>query len=350
MKRIVQIFGGIVLILILLFGVFLLWISQTDYTPEPVESLKVVQRNQQELVPDSLEFFIWNIGYAGLGEEMDFFYEGGKKVRADELSTRKNIENIKQFMQQHPVDFWLLQEVDFKSKRSYSIDQEVQFSLALPDYNHVKAINYNVPFVPVPFLSPMGRVYGGIVTFSTFVPRLAKRYAYPQIASWPERLFLLDRCFIETRFSLVNGAELIVLNTHNSAFITEQNLMQMELDVIYKKMLHEYESGNYVVAGGVWNMNPPNYIPSADFSGHFFAALPVAIPENLFPEEWNISFDTQAPSNRFVDEAYRKGKTRSTTIDFFITSPNIQVVRKELIDLGFENSDHNPVRLQIVLQ
>lgn len=349
MKQILKIIVGISVFLILFLGLFLLWISITDYKADEIESIEVDRNTVAKINTDSLTFFIWNIGYAGLNTEMDFFYDGGKQTRTDEATTRNNLKHIADFIAQHKVDFWLLQEVDFKAKRTYNLRQDEYFSEALPQYAHVQALNYKVPFVPVPVFDPMGQVRSGILSFSLYQIETAHRYAFPQIAGWPERLFLLDRCFMEIRHHLASGKELVVLNTHNSAFISNQELMEKELDVIRKKMKEEYEAGNYVVAGGDWNMNPPNFTPSTDFGGHNYIPADVVIPQNYLPKEWSYAFDYSRPSNRHMDESYHKGSTGTTTIDFFIVSPNIEVVEVKVTDLEFTHSDHNPVMLKIVL-
>lgn len=350
MKTFLKFLGGGFILLLLFFGLFLFWINYTDYMPETVEELQITQRKLHLPQMDGLTLISWNIGYAGLGKEMDFFYDGGKKTRTDEAATRRYLEQIKLFMQQEVADIWLLQEVDFKAKRTYKINQAEYLSNALSDWNYVQAVNYDVPFVPVPLRSPMGQVKSGMMTFSRFSPRLARRYAFPQIAGWPDRMFLLDRCFIETRYGLQNGAELVVLNTHNSAFVDDQLLMQQELEVIHSKMLREYELGNYVIAGGDWNMNPGNFNPVNNYNGHYFVDVPVVIPNDFLPFGWQIVFDPSAPTNRNLHESYTKGSTGSTSIDFFMVSPNVEVNSIKVIDLGFENSDHNPVKLYVKLR
>jgi endonuclease/exonuclease/phosphatase family metal-dependent hydrolase len=163
-------------------------------------------------------------------------------------------------------------------------------------------------------------------------------------------LFLLDRCFTESRFGLPNGKELVVINTHNSAFVDQQELMEKELAVIRAFMLREYQKGNYVVAGGDWNMNPPEFKPTENYNGHIYAASAVAITSDYLPADWIIAFDPARPSNRHLDQAFVKGITPTTTIDFFIVSPNVQLLKFETIDLNFVDSDHNPVSIEVMLK
>ncbi len=351
MKTILKLFAGILLLTLILFGVFLSYVSMTSYKPEVMKTLTTANRNSNTIITgDTLRFMSWNIGYGGLGSEMDFFYDGGSKVRADQSLSNKYLDGIIHFIsQQKQIDFWLLQEVDFDARRSYRINQSSLIANALSGYNFSTAINYKVAYVPVPVNEPMGRVKAGMMMLSAFAPEVEYRHAYPQISSWPERLFLLNRCFTESRFKLENGKYLVVFNTHNSAFVADQDLMNRELEVIRKRMIDEYASGNYVVAGGDWNMNPPKFKANEDYGGHFLVFSPVAIPEGLLPQDWHVAYDSAMPTNRHLDEAYQKGKTGTTTIDFFIVSPNIRLLSKAVIDLEFKCSDHNPVLIEITL-
>jgi len=47
--------------------------------------------------------------------------------------------------------------------------------------------------------------------------------------------------------------------------------------------------------------------------------------------------------------AYDPATTTTTVIDVFLLSPNIKNVSVECINLDFENSDHNPVRIKVKL-
>jgi len=75
---------------------------------------------------------------------------------------------------------------------------------------------------------------------------------------------------------------------------------------------------------------------------------PVIEPD-FFPEGWQWVFDPEVPSNRDVNQPYTKGKTPTTIIDFFVVSPNLEVIDVKTQDLGFEWSDHHPVRMRFRL-
>lgn len=351
MKKILKILLYIILFVVLAFGGFLLYITLTDYQPDKVENL--MSENIPEAKPiekDTFNLITWNIGYAGLGAEMDFFYDGGHNVRPSEEMVKKYLNGIENFVSKHDtVNFWLIQEVDKNSHRSYGIDEVKLITKAKKNSIGIFAKNYDCPFVPVPLYEPMGSVEAGQMTFSQYPFSEAKRYAYPLIASWPDKLFLLDRCFILTRFPLKNGKDLVVLNTHNSAYVYDSLLRVKELNIMKQKMLEEYKKGNYVIAGGDWNANPPLYEPAGNYNGHRFVPSKVKMSVKTFPEEWKWAYDPSAPTNRQNYKPFVKGENGTTCLDYFVVSPNVNIINVKTIDLNFEDSDHNPVYLKIAL-
>jgi len=352
MKKIIILFLIFVAALLLSFGGFIAWIHDNDYQPPKKELLQLTTQQIPTVIRyPRMHLATWNIGYAGLDKAMDFFYDGGSKTMTSAEQTDSNMAGILNILKKNEsIDIWLLQEVDKKAKRSYWKDETKLIAEAKPQFNAVFATNYKVPFVPMPVTNPMGQVEAGLMSLSLFTPTLCRRHAYPELTSWPKRLFLLDRCFIEMRLPISTGKELIIINTHNSAFISDQSSMDKELAVLRNLMMTEFYSGNYVIVAGDWNMNPYHFEPSGDYNGHRFVASPVNIGRGFMPQEWQIVSDGNAPSNRFLNEPYVKGTTGTTTIDFFVLSPNIKLNKVITVDLGFEFSDHNPVFIDIELK
>jgi endonuclease/exonuclease/phosphatase family metal-dependent hydrolase len=351
MKNILKATMWLVIIVVMIFAGFLLYITIVDYSPDKVESLRETKTDLEPREFDTLSFISWNIGYAGLGAEMDFFYDDGKKVRPTKEMGRKYLDGIKAFIvQADSVEFWLFQEVDIQSRRSHYFNELQEIAELKPNCEYVFAKNYDVPFVPVPLYEPLGYVKGGMISFSEFPFSEATRYAYPLIASWPNKLFLLDRCFILLRFPLPSGNDLVVLNTHNSAYVYDSALRIKELNIIKEKMLEEYNKGNYVVAGGDWNANPPNFTPVGNYNGHRFFPSVVSMNEDTFPDDWTWAYDASAPTNRQNYKSFVKGENGTTLLDYFIVSPNVELLQATSIDLEFENSDHNPAFIKVALK
>ncbi|MBN2616057.1 MAG: hypothetical protein JXR71_10235 [Bacteroidales bacterium] len=353
MKKFFKVLGIIVLLVILFFAAFLFYITATDYRPAEVENL--VKGNKENHVSpikqDTFSFMTWNIGYAGLGAEMDFFYDGGTKVRPSKEMVQKYLKGIEHFVTNHDsVDFWFIQEVDKRSHRSYNINEVNVISEAKKGSHALFAANYKCPFVPVPWYELMGHVDAGQMTFTNLPYTQADRYAYPLIASWPDRLFLLDRCFILTRFPLANGKDLVVMNTHNSAYVYDSVLRVKELNILKDKMLEEYNKGNYVIAGGDWNANPPKFKPEGNYGGNTFVPTQIQMSDKTFPSDWQWAYDASEPSNRDNDKSFVRGENGTTTIDYFILSPNVKLLNVKTINMNFANSDHNPVYMRVALE
>ncbi len=328
----------------------ILFLMVTEYKPEPMTTLGGNLISAKP-VPGSarLTFLTWNIGYAGLGKEMDFFYEGGTKVRPSGEQYDRYISGISNFLAgQVSADFIFLQEVDKDAKRSYHKDQEKIIGGVLNDHYSAFAINYNCRFVPVPLHSPMGGVISGIAAFSRFSPARVVRHSYEAMFPWPKRLVFLKRCFLEERFPLANGKDLVIVNLHNSTYDEGGFLRNTELAQLKEFIDLEWEKRNYIVIGGDWNMNPRGFIPMAVATGDKVHSISPGFSEIFLPG-WQFAYDPTSPTNRDVNSSYIKGKTGTTIIDFFVVSPNISVLSVETLNTGFEYSDHLPVRISIRL-
>jgi endonuclease/exonuclease/phosphatase family metal-dependent hydrolase len=339
------------LILIIVAG-FLVYSTLIDYKPAAVESITIPESPLSDTIPiGKLELYTWNIGYCGLGSKMDFFYENGKMVRPEkdyyELCREGVLKQITSF---HKPDFILLQEIDQQSHRTYMDNQVERVKEEFKDYASFFALNYKVPFVPVPISSPMGKVNAGLITLSHYQAVEAQRYSFPSAYSWPKRLFMLDRGFILTRFNVSNGKHLVLINTHNSAFSDAADMRTKELNMIKSTIQKEYKLGNYVIIGGDWNQNPVPFDKKSIQDGNIVQTISPGIPANFLPAGFQWAFDPNFPTNRDVDIPYTKGKTRTTIIDFFVLSPNIKLLAIHTLQANFEFADHEPVQMEVELK
>ena len=336
-----------VIVIVVGFVGIIVYAVISDYRPQEKTSIEVNDSPGKLADSITLSFMTWNIGYCGLDDKMDFFYDGGTKVFTPKAQCLKNLAAVMGFLKGNDsLDFIFLQEVDRKSKRSYGIDEHAILT------NHIKyesktfATNYKVFFVPVPLSSPMGSVYSGITTLSRFIPASSVRYAFPGKYGFPKQLFMLDRCFMVNRYPLKNGKELLIINTHNEAFDPGE-IRKAQMEYLKEFVTGEYKKGNYIIAGGDWNQSPPDFTPQ--FSMNKVNTEQMKMPSDFLPSDWKWVFDTKTPSNRTVIAAYDPASTTTTVIDFFLLSPNIKPLSVQCINLGFANSDHNPVRMKVQL-
>ncbi len=346
----------LLLLFVSVFGGLLAFSTITDFHPEPESEEKLsLEGKAGKIEGDTFTVLIWNIGYAGLGAEMDFFNDGGKMVRSTEEQHAKFLGGIKGFIasMRDSVDFFLLQEVDKNSKRSYYSNQQDTLAAALGGFISCFALNYDVKFVPVPFAfpyTPYGKTYGGLLSFTRYAPDASLRLQYPGGFDWPTRLYMLDRCALEQKFKLPDGKELLIVNTHNTAYDATGEIKKLELQYLKKRYEAESKKGNYVLIGGDWNQVPPGLS-----STHFNAKMPEgytpqAVTAEQFPEGFGVSYDEKTPTNRSNDTVYKIGESYTTLIDYFVHSPNVEVISVRGIDLQFKDSDHQPVVMKFCLK
>lgn len=344
----------IILGIALLIGLALLGIiiygTVTDYQPPETEDISTEGASNLPLT-DTLTFFSWNIGYCGLGAKSDFFYDGGKMVHSPQDWVNDNYAQVQKVLttQPTPINFYMLQEVDKHSKRSYDLDQVSGISQLL-NLNSAFATNYKVKFVPLPFTNPMGYVFSGLASYSPHRSVGNTRYQYPGKFEWPRRLFMLDRCFLVQRYDTPNGKQLLVINTHNSAYDTQGTLKKAEMDYLNRFLTDEYAKGNYIVVGGDWNQCPPNFDGNKFLKPGMQPYDPKNIAPDYLPATWQWAYDANVATNRSNLFAFDKDKTSTTLIDFFLVSPNIEILQTKGIDLQFQNSDHQPVLMSVKLR
>lgn len=300
---------------------------------------------EPDAVPDTLSILTWNIGYCGLGDNMDFFYDGGKRMRDTESRTRENLSAVISRLKDIDADIMLLQEVDRNSYRSYGIDQVYALQCAFPEYHVFYAPNYVSDFVPIPVMEPMRRVNGGLVILSRYRPLEVTRHQYPSSFPYPVRLFNLKRCLLSAEFITRSGERLFVGNTHNTAYDTGG--MRTQECVFLGAMLDSLASaGTPAVVGGDWNQYPASYVPSGrELTNEFF--VPEKLDEEvLCGDSGRIVYDGSSFTLRYLDHPLDSASVRTVT-DFFYVSDSISVNGIKAIATGFRNTDHEPVLMTL---
>lgn len=336
MKTAGYIFGAAVLLL--LFYIIILSLYKGDSKQKEIIS----KSSEKQLTPiDTIHIISWNIGYAGLGEKMDFFYDGGEQVRSTKEHMHENMKQIISFLQsQNKTDIYLLQEVDKKSKRSHYFNQFNTLNKRFSEYYTAFGINYKTWHVPFPLKKPLGIINSGLMTLSRYSPSKVIRHKLPGKYAWPKCLFMPQRCMLINHYTLKNGKKLIVVNTHLSAF-DKGSLKNQEMKYIQKYALSMYKKGHFIIIGGDWNQTPPHF--QSNFSKYLNEKDVQQIPENVFSDEWQWVADPHTPTNRSLKTPFDKRHTKTSVLDFFMISPNVEAIQIKTIDLKFKHSDHQPV-------
>ena len=336
------------IILLAVFVIFLAYATVDDYDPETIVHLGHSDEVPALAGSDTLQLLIWNIGYAGLDASMDFFYDGGEQMRPDREQVGQNLGGILEALTPYrSYDFVLLQEVDRDSRRSYRINQVELIEGQFPSFHSYFGKNYEVSFVPLPIYNPMGKVSSGLLTLTNPLPMQVERHSFQGNYAWPMGPFMLDRCFLVSRYPVENGTQLLVVNTHNSAY-DDGSLRARQMSDLKDFLLAEYAAGNYVIVGGDWNQTPYGMEPR--LPGYRFDTVNLTYIEAGYPSpDWAWAYDPSLPTNRRVSAPYNRETSLTTVIDFYLVSPNIEIEKVQTVDTGFRLSDHQPVELTVRL-
>lgn len=337
------------------------YLTVAEYNPDYAEKAQSgsvqISAVYQSSMP--LRIVTFNTGYGALGEDADFFMDGGESVTPEsEEYIKTNMLGMEKILKKVNADIILLQEVDTDSKRSYGLNQWLQYEFDLADYESRFALNYSCKYVPFPISFDMiGKVNSGVATYSRFDIVSATRYSLPNSFSWPTRVANLKRCLLVTRIQIddlatktedsVTGPQLVLINVHLDAY-DDGDGREAQFKALQEMMEEEYAKGNYVIVGGDFNQTFPNC-----------DKYPVIQDENFVPGllpklrgGWQYQYDESTPTSRLLNEPYDPSSrnTQYYVIDGFIVSPNVKVNSIRTLNEGFVYSDHNPVVMDIELK
>lgn len=346
------------LLVVLLCASILEYLTLTEYRPAADDMIAVDHGNWDLLSEgDTLKVLTWNCGYGALGDNADFFMDGGKSVQtADKERVRSNLDGIEEELTKLDPDVIFLQEVDRDSARAHHTDEMIDFVNAFieddePDYTSAFAYNMNVLFIPYP-IPPIGLVRSGIMTLTRMHMASAERIQLPCPFKWPVRPANFKRCLLIERLPVQNSdKELVLINLHLDAYDDGKG-KEEQTEALEKILEEERSKGNYVIAAGDFNQAFSN----TDISAYPLQEgkwAPGMLSTEDLEKEWQCLMDSSTPTCRSLDQPY-EGADHSSfqyyVVDGYILSSNIEVISCETQDLGFVYTDHNPVLLECVLK
>ena len=366
----------IILVPILLVGSYAAYViasyKRIGNTPLNVENntSNIVSKNKE------LKVTSYNIGFGAYSPNYTFFLDKGyspdgtktagkrgKGISYDNVmkNTLGSIEESKKLNS----DYYLFQEVDTKSDRAYHINQKEMFLNSFKDYGSTYAINFDTAYLMYPLYDHHGKSKAGLQTFSKYGINEANRVEYT-IADGFSKFFDLDRCFSTHRIKVEDNKDLILINSHMSAYDEKGIIRNKQINELNEFMTNEYNKGNYVICGGDFNHDllTNNHLFSYDLDNKPYANMYKQLrPEwisYMFDEnkksriasEFKVIATDNEPSCRGCDIPWTRGYTFASTVDGFIVSNNVKVNKIETTkvgDNGFEYSDHQPTTLSFEL-
>ena len=364
---VLKVVAALVLVICVALGCYVGYL-ELNYTRIPdgvvVENEGATPRTAELEVGVRYTALTYNIGFGAYTPDYSFFMETGIMADGTETQGEHSVAVSEESVGMctagaitvsltadggSPADFMLLQEVDVDSDRSYHTDQRALFEDAFSKYGAWYAENFHSGYLAYPIPECHGRVRSGLLTLGD-VSGEAVRHSYPVDESFPWKFADLDRCFSELRVPTSDGHELVIINSHMSAYDEGGVIRTQQMELICGVLAEEYAKGNYVIAGGDFNhalcdslrlylsrQRVPDWVASFD-EGSLPSGFSVVRPDNL----------EAVASCRSSDIPYEEGVTYRVTVDGFIVSANVRATAT-VIDTGYAFSDHNPVLLSFEL-
>lgn len=366
--RVLKVLLGMVVAVTLIFGGYVLYLQLNYYRISDntaVTNEGASPSTTHIEVGKEYTASTYNIGFGAYTPDYTFFMdegimadgtrtkgEHGRAVSKDsvEKCTEGALGTIASLNNGTAPDFMLFQEVDRNSDRSYHVNQVQETESKFPQDASYFAQNFHTGFLAYPIPEFHGSVDAGLMTLSNVTATESTRRSYPVDQSFFAKFFDLDRCFMITRYPTSDGHELVLINSHMSAYDAGGTMRAKQLAMLREVLTQERAKGNYVIAGGDWNhalAGSLSLYPSDQQVPDWVAEL----KDSDLPEGFSVvKADNLAdvPSCRGDDIPYTKGHTYTTTVDGWIVSDNVKT-RAENIDTGFAYSDHNPVLLHFTL-
>ena len=358
-KRIGLALLALVLALVLAVGGYVLYL-QTGYYRIPDGAVLTVENPQTGQLAPGQDYtaLTYNIGFGAYGPDYSFFMDTGTMADGTPVQGRwgkakskdavlANTQGALETIAAQNADFLLLQEVDVDAHRSYQVDQRAMLRDGLPGYGAVFASNFHTRYLFYPFHDPHGAVDAGLLTFSRYSVSGAVRRSYPVDESFFVKFTDLDRCFAQLRIPVEGGGELVLINSHMSAYDEGGTVRARQLEMLCGVMCEEYEKGNYVIVGGDFNHALGEGMAEAFESGQQLPGWVAQLTDEDLPEGFSLQRaenQYQTPTCRTADIPWEPGVNYTTVLDGFIVSDNITATA-EHIDTNFAYSDHNPVKL-----
>lgn len=361
---VLKILVGLILLALLCIAGYIIYMQANYYRIEDHAKLEVRNNPKQTLrTGEAYTAVTYNIGFGAYGPDYSFFMDTGEMADGTETageygkavskeSVEKNTAGAARELEKLGADFLLLQEVDVEADRSYHVNQAEELKDKFADYGNVFANNFHSAYLFYPFSDPHGAVEAGLLNFTRYQIAEAERRSYPVDNSFVTKFTDLDRCFAVMRLPVENGRELVLINSHMSAYDEGGKIRLQQLELLNSVMEEEYQAGNYVIVGGDFNHALGEAVAEGFPSKQRFPAWVSILTQEEMAKGILIvraENELEVPTCRGADIPYTKGVNFTTVVDGFLVSENVKA-EAENIDTDFGYSDHNPVMLRFELE
>lgn len=278
----------------------------------------------------------WNLGFAGLGREAEFAFDGGSRVLpASRAQVRGYLAAILETIRAADGDVLLLQEVTRGGLLSRGVDLFAAIAAALPGHSGSFHPDTRIMGAMGRRLFPHG--------MALFHREAEGRVVWHGLPGPGSRLGLARKVhgLHELHFER-GGTPWVVAGVHLDPYSPSEARKWAGVQAVLDRALALHSGGRHVLVGGDWNLllqelGRPCEVPAKRL------AWAVRFPHDLVPPGWRMVSPAGVPTNRTLERPLAPGRNYLSAIDGFLVSPGCVLATAETLDLGFAASDHNPV-------
>ena len=336
MSRLVTV--TLVLVAVLAAYVAVVFVANRFSTPPAFAQADLSAPDDLAPASDALKIVTWNVGYAGMGAEADFVMDLGQQTRpTDAALVDRNLAAIQKQVSALDADVMFFQEAARPSYSTHGRDVLEGLQQALPDHGWMYAPEVATRLVPPPLRASVGN--------AIFARVAAEGAEYRALPLEPTFEYGAFRKGYKMHILRLSGPQRwVLINIHLSTFDSaEDDVRSAQVAALMRFAQTEYQAGARVVIGGDWNLKltPTEFPHQTEDKFQFWIR---DFPDAKTPEGWRWAADPATPTVRTAHKPYVPGENYVLTVDGFLVSPNVRVERVEALDLGFQHSDHHPVR------
>ena len=336
MKTFLKILSVLVGLPVVAIAVFFFWGSAGTVDKQTYDDITQYDA-PGPAVKSSYTIVSYNIGYlSGLANNT--------LTKPERSFFETNQQRVIESLQSVNPDIVGFQEIDFKAKRSYDVNQMDVIAEALGMNAGAMAINWDKNYLPFPYWPPsahFGRILSGQAIVSRYLTENNSRIVLERVAdeSVVRRAFYLDRIAQVVQIA-VDGQPLIVINVHLEAFDEATRISQTRF---VRSLAEEYAETLPVIVIGDFNsaLNRATFGPEEGptFQEAQFSIKEMLASERLAPaapqadwNEENATFPSDSPQYK---------------LDYmFYTPSTIEVTQTQVLRNAGESSDHLPLMMQ----
>ncbi|MEO1080814.1 MAG: endonuclease/exonuclease/phosphatase family protein [Pseudomonadota bacterium] len=328
----------------------------STYHPASVEQETVHNAEGTPMLQagQSVKLLSWNVQFMAGNSNNHFFYDDGSDSWPDADTVASVTRRVAAFIAEQNPDVVLLQEVDDLAARTHMQDQTEALLNLLPQFSaYTETFYWKAAYVPHP--SIRGRVGTKLLVLSKYRLGEATRHALSPITTedFLTRQFNLKRAMQQVRMPVAGAPDLVLINTHLSAFAQGSDTMKRQVAQVMARLDALPAAASWVL-GGDFNLLPDDAALASNV--HLlsqyseqgteleplisrYASVPPLAGIEANPEPW-FTYMSPADPQRRPDR----------TIDYIFYSSELAVTRGEVLRGDARQlSDHLPLIMEFRL-